>query len=177
MSKIRYLMAMMIAILSAATVHAEQVCETATIAATTPATRFDTAAQGVVIDKDTGLMWKTCVEGLGGEDCSSGEALEMTWAGALLYVPELNKNGGFAGFTDWRIANIRELTTLAELQCANPAINLTVFPNTPVSHVWASSPYHFYTHYSWYVDFATGAPTYDERIVGKSLRLVRDATD
>ena len=153
---------------------AEQNCQNDTIAASTPLKRFEQSADGTVFDTHTELMWRGCLEGMAGPTCSEGEPVALTWAGALTYVPELNAKGGFAGHSDWRLPNIRELSTLVELQCSNPAINLAVFENSPSTHVWASSPYHFYTHYSWYVDFANGAPTYDERIVSKTLRLVRD---
>ncbi|WP_188150212.1 DUF1566 domain-containing protein [Teredinibacter waterburyi] len=153
---------------------AEQNCQTDTIAASTPLERFKQSEDGTVVDADTGLMWRECLEGVTGASCDEGEPVALTWAGALTYVPTLNANGGFAGYSDWRLPNIRELSTLVELQCSNPAMNVVVFENAPSTHVWASSPYHFYTHYSWYVDFSNGAATYDERIVSKTLRLVRD---
>jgi hypothetical protein len=86
-----------------------------------------------------------------------------------------NKNG-FAGHTDWRVPNIRELGTLVELQCFQPSINSAVFPNTPNRPVWSSSPYlpapDFYT---WQVDFQNGSIYSDDRTKTKYLRLVRDS--
>lgn len=153
---------------------AEQVCQQDTILSTSATSRFQIHESGTVVDSKTGLMWRACVEGVVGDECEVGQAMVLSWAGALQYVSTLNAHDGFAGENNWRLPNIRELSTLVELQCAEPAINSEVFVNSPVSHVWTSSPYHFYTHYSWYVDFATGAATYDERIREKSLRLVRD---
>ncbi len=152
---------------------AAQFCQPENILATAPLARYESPGKGLVSDKETGLMWRQCVEGVNGEACDNGAPVELTWAEALLYPGSINK-GGLAGFSDWRIPNIRELSTLAELQCVTPAMNLQMFVNAPSSHVWSSSPYHFYTHYSWYVDFNNGAATYDERIVKKHLRLVRD---
>ncbi|MFD1217187.1 Lcl C-terminal domain-containing protein [Microbulbifer celer] len=74
-----------------------------------------------------------------------------------------------------RLPNIRELGSLLELQCAGPAINRVLFSNAASTDVWSSSPSNFHTHYSWYVDFATGALTYGEREKPKAIRLVRDA--
>lgn len=158
----------------AALAQPEPVCQRENIIATTPDSRFVVNDNATVTDTQTDLMWKLCTEGKSGVQCKEGEALEMNWAEALLYLPEHNSLGA-GGYTDWRLPNIRELSTLVESQCAHPAINLDIFPNTPASHFWTSSPYHFYTHYSWYVDFAYGSPTYDERIRKKLLRLVRDA--
>jgi len=153
---------------------AEQLCQSESIVSTAPSANFLDLGDGSVVDQVTGLMWRKCPEGLSGENCELGELVTLTWAGALQYAPKINDGAGFAGYHDWRLPNIRELSTIVDLQCANPAINTDVFPSTPVSHAWTSSPYHFYTHYSWYVDFSSGAPTYDERISQKSVRLVRD---
>lgn len=152
----------------------EPICQPENIIATTPDSRFVVNENGTVNDMQTGLMWKHCAEGKSGVQCKEGEVLEMNWAEALLYMSEHNTDGA-SGYNDWRLPNIRELSTLVESQCAHPAINSEIFPNTLPSHFWTSSPYHFYTHYSWYVDFGYGSPTYDERIRKKLLRLVRDA--
>lgn len=153
----------------------EQRCQAENIPATMSTEFFVEGGDGTVTDSRTSLMWMTCLVGATGPNCSDGEPRSMTWAEALQVAPGLNAGGGFAGHTDWRLANIRELSTLVEMQCEQPAINLALFPGTPAAHVWSSSPYHFYTHYSWYVDYGNGAPTYDERIRAKLVRLVRDA--
>lgn len=160
----------------AAEASAEQLCQFENIPATTPSGRFVVNSEGTVSDAKTTLMWRSCVEGVSGARCDEGQALQLNWAEALIYVSQLNAEGGYATYTDWRLPNVRELSSLVELQCANPAINIRVFPQAPASQVWTSSPYHFYTHYSWYVDFANGAPTYDERIRDKMIRLVRDVS-
>lgn len=172
LNKAGLLLLMLVAPLSQA--QADQHCQTEHIVSTAPSSRFQQNKDGTVVDTQAGLMWRDCLEGVTGEACDKGKPLAVTWADALRYVPKLNSQGGFAGHSDWRLPNIRELATLAELQCADPAINLTVFPNTASVHVWSSSPARFYTHYSWYVDFETGAFTYGERTKAKAIRLVRD---
>ena len=154
----------------------QQMCQPENISSATPASRFIVMPKRNVVDRQTGLMWRACVEGLSGELCDEGEPLQVHWGEALLYpAAQRNNTGGNTDdYNDWRLPNIRELSTLVELQCANPAVNSEIFPNTPTTHVWSSSPYNFYTHYSWYVDFANGAPTYDLRTAMKNIRLVRD---
>jgi hypothetical protein len=151
----------------------EQVCHRENMVATAPTARFQQHDDGTVTDRETGLMWRVCVEGLRGKTCNKGKALEWSWGGALNYVASLNSDEGFAGYKDWRLPNIRELGSLLELQCARPAINVEIFPNTLPAHVWSSSPYHFYTHYSWYVDFDSGQINNTERVKPKQVRLVR----
>lgn len=171
LNKAGLLLSLLVALLSQAQA---QNCQTEHIAPSAPQSRYQQNKDGTVVDKETGLMWRDCLEGVTGEACGKGEPLALTWADALLYVPKLNSQGGFAGYTDWRLPNIRELSTLAELQCGDPAINLAVFPNAASSDVWSSSPASFFKHYSWYVDFKTGAFTYGERVKAKAVRLVRD---
>src|SRR5688572_25543171 len=117
----------------------EQRCFRDNMASTAPSSRFQKHDNGTVTDRETGLMWRACVEGLKGKNCDKGKALELSWGGALSYVPSLNSGEGFAGHKDWRLPNIRELASLLELQCARPAINLEIFPNTHPAHAWSSS--------------------------------------
>ena len=155
---------------------AEQICQTAGIAATAPTARYVDHADGTVTDTQTDLMWQTCLVGQQGDRCVGGAPTPFSWAQALLYpgsaAAQQNPAGGHG---DWRLPNIRELATLVELQCLHPATNLSVFPNTPPAHLWSSSPYGFYPHYSWYLDLEEGVYTYGERTDrDKYLRLVRD---
>lgn len=168
------LLALLASVSHAQSGQSGQRCKTEHIAATAPSSRYQQKDDGSVVDAETGLMWRACLEGVAGKACGEGGPLELTWAEALVYVPAFNSEGGFAGHTDWRLPNIRELSTLIELQCVGPAINLAVFPNTASSAVWSSSPSRFHTHYSWHVDFETGAFTYGERVKPKAVRLVRD---
>lgn len=107
--------------------------------ATTPTSNFTISNNGTVTDNQTGLMWKRCVEGLSGSICNTGIATTYTWQAALNYVATLN-NVGFAGYKDWRLPNIKELSSIVELKCSSPLINLTVFPNTSAtSNLWSST--------------------------------------
>ncbi len=157
-------------------VSADQACQSENIKVTTPKERFAVNKDHTVTDRKTGLMWQRCLIGQSGEQCESGSPSPFTWGDALLQVPEFNNKIQLSGFSDWRLPNIRELATLAELQCARPAINLKVFPNNPSAHLWSSSPYKFYPHYSWYLDFEYGVYTYGDRTdTNKHIRLVRNA--
>lgn len=85
----------------------------------------------VVTDTITGLMWKQCSEGLSGSGCATGTSTIFSWGEALEHAKLVNAVGGFAGYSDWRVPNIKELSSLVALDRRNPAINSAIFPNTP----------------------------------------------
>ncbi|GAJ23406.1 unnamed protein product, partial [marine sediment metagenome] len=59
----------------------------------------------VVIDLATGLMWPADGVAAG---CNNGVAL--SWEAAIDYALSLD----FAGFTDWRIPNVKELASIID---------------------------------------------------------------
>ena len=101
------------------------------LVSSTPTTDFTVHAEGTVTHNPTGLMWKICSEGQTYENNSCvNDASVFTWPQALTHVDELNANTGFAGYTDWRLPNIKELNALVEVACYQPAINESLFPST-----------------------------------------------
>lgn len=124
---------------------------------------------GTVTDSRTGLMWKQCIEGLGGANCASGSSKSYTWSGALAQA----EASTFAGYDDWRLPNIKELRSLVEECRISPAINDTLFPNTPNSSFWSGSPYAGYSTPAWSVSFGDGYAGYFFRSSSYRVRLVR----
>lgn len=110
---------------------------------TTPTSRFIDNGDGVLIDTKNHLMWQKCVEGKTGANCETGTTRTYTWQAALQRAESLNNTTGFVGFVDWRLPNVKELLSLMERSCIDPAINLQLFPNaTPdATNVWSSTPY------------------------------------
>lgn len=129
----------------------------------------------VVTDSRTGLMWKRCSEGQSwsGSTCV-GTASVRNWTDAL----QLAEASTFAGYSDWRLPNLKELRSLVEECRVNPAINVSIFPSTPGMNFWTSSPYAGSSSGAWYVFFGNGyGNTGHTDRVGNTLlvRLVRDA--
>ena len=91
---------------------------------------------GTVSDLATGLMWKQCSEGQSDDDSCSGRAESYTWQIASRIPEDLNTSGGYAGYTDWRLPNVKELRSIVENSCFDSSINLTRFPNTPRVRYW-----------------------------------------
>ncbi len=118
-----------------------QICKPESIPATTPVFQFKNNGDGTVTDTKTGLMWKRCGEGQvwnSVTDGCDGSIVGYTWKAALEQVQAINNMGGFAGYTDWHLPNVKELQSIVERQCYSPAINLTIFPNTS-NTFWTSS--------------------------------------
>lgn len=148
-----------------------QICQTNSVFSSTPTSRFTISNDGTVNDTKTGLTWKKCSEGQVGTDCSTGNASSYSWQGALKQVKNINDNGGFAGYKDWRLPNIKELNSIIEDQC-NPSINLTVFPQTQNVY-WSSSPNAYNSGSSWSVGFNDGLSGFNNKNSNYFIRLVR----
>lgn len=140
------------------------------ITPSTPTNRFTVHDDGTVTDTQTGLLWQRCSLGQSwdGNSCI-GDAASYTWQGALT-AAEDNK---FAGISNWVLPNIKQLTSIVEVACFLPAINSTVFPNTPSGIFWTNSPYADGNDRAFYVSFYNGS----DNVYGKgndlNVRLVR----
>ena len=79
---------------------------------------------GTITDIRTGLMWeKKSLEGTTTTNLHHRDRM-YTWADAFAeYVAGLNAGGGFAGYTDWRLPNIKELQSIANYEDANPSVS------------------------------------------------------
>jgi len=156
-------------LLATASAWAQQVCPPG-IPQTTPTVDFTDHGDGTVTHKPTGLMWKQCLEGLSGEGCATGTVNSYDWQAAL----QLADGHSFAGYSDWRLPNIKELGSIVELSCYFPAINLSVFPNDSGSAVWSGSPYAYFPGTAWNVTFSDGQDEYSgNRGNYQRVRLVR----
>lgn len=133
----------------------------------TPTSAFTDNLDGTVTHNLTGLIWKRCAEGQAwdGVTCT-GTAATFRWGEALIQ----SKNANFAGHTDWRLPNHKELVSIVEYCGYVPAINTIEFPGAPAAMFWASSAY---TAYAWYVDFNDGATNINANVYSLDARLVR----
>ncbi len=123
---------------------------------------------GTVTHKPTGLIWKRCSEG---EDSfCDGTPSKFNWSQALKFARE----SSFAGFTDWRLPNLKELRSLVEECRTQPAINDDIFPIFD-SIYWTSSPEwtNWTSDYAWIVSFHTGYTSISSKDSENTVRLVR----
>lgn len=156
--------------LGAAGAATAQTCNYGNIPATAPASRFTDNGDGTVTDQTTGLQWQRCSQGQAWSNGTcAGTATGHTWQAAL----QLAEAASYAGRSNWRLPNIKELASIVEQACVSPAIDLAVFPGTSSSVFWSSSPYANYTAYAWFVVFRNGTGGYDGKSHGLQVRLVR----
>jgi hypothetical protein len=103
-------------------------------------------SDGTITDTNTGLMW----EKLSDDGMIHDWNNTYTWDNAFsVKVATLNGGGGFAGYGDWRVPNIKELQSIANYQNFNPAVS-AVFNNgcTPGCTVTSCSCTQSYDHWS-----------------------------
>jgi hypothetical protein len=131
-----------------------------------------------VTDMRTGLIWKRCSEGQAwnGTTCT-GTATNHRHEPALALA---NASNSSQSATGWRLPNVKELASLADKGCQNPAIDNTTFPATPGDWFWSSSPYVFDPVHAWSVNFFDGhvAGSYSSRTNSSDhfhVRLVRSS--
>ncbi|CAK0750061.1 conserved hypothetical protein [Gammaproteobacteria bacterium] len=118
-------------------------------------------------------MWKRCSEGQSWSNNCSNPAQSYTWQQALQVVKSHNDAGGFAGQTDWRLPNVKELSSIIEERCYEPSINNSLFPGTSASGFWSASAYAGYSDTAWYVLFSNGDAGYHGKNGAWQVRLVR----
>jgi fibronectin type 3 domain-containing protein len=116
-------------------------------------------------DNVTGLIWKTCSEGVSGSTCLIGTAGTYTWDNAQTQctsLNSLNSGAGYAGRTTWRLPAIEELYSLPNYGAFNPAIDTVKFPATVSGNYWSATTNANSTTNAWNVYFRYGdaSPSY-----------------
>jgi len=143
-------------------------------------TRFSQHSNGTISDSTTGLIWKRCAEGLSGENCTTGTAAQTTWMLALQHVAAVNADAlagtqvyQHLGYSDWRLANIKELASIIDLRCTLPASNIALFPNLPHDLLhWTSTPTAS-NNMAWSIEFIHGHSVPTNKAESGYIRLVR----
>lgn len=121
---------------------------------------FSIASPTTVIDNLTGLMWRR-----------QFAADTMTWEAALTYA-DTSTHGGF---TDWRLPNVKEIQSIADVSRINPCLNASYFTANPAMKCWASTSLPNKTGSAWYLDTRFGITTYDVKTRRNYVYLVRTA--
>ena len=119
-----------------------------------PSPRFTDNSNDTVTDNLTGLMWLKNADA--GNDCAGSDVGTETWANALLSAAACN-TASFAGHTDWRLPNLREMQSLIDYGRASPALPSDLpFTSVQSYYYWTSTTYAGNASLAWYVFLVTG---------------------
>lgn len=106
----------------------------------------------IVFDKATGLVWPG-----DGDEAGSNNASTLTWSNAFAYAEGLT----FAGYSDWRIPNIKEIHSLAKIDyntwfAGNSSVDSPPFLRIARAFYWGSTTDPTDTNGAFGVDFLLG---------------------
>ena len=123
------------------------------------------AGDDVVIDRATGLMWAADGNEAG---CNNGGS--ANWSTAITYAEGLT----FAGFSDWRVPNIKELISIINYSSLAPCVDEPPFANTSINYYWTSTTNMEYTNGAWRIMmYAVFTDVRVKTDAGQRLRCVR----
>ena len=128
---------------------------------------YNNTGDDVTVDYNTGLMWMT-----GTADTNNDGQIDsndkLNWQNAVNYCYGLT----YAGYSDWRLPNVFELTTIVNYGSANPAIYTTYFSAMSLEY-WSSTPRYDAPSYAWAVHFSYGGQIADFKSNNFFVRCVR----
>ncbi|HED01119.1 MAG TPA: DUF1566 domain-containing protein [Proteobacteria bacterium] len=120
--------------------------------------RFLDNHDGTVTDQATGLMWSKN---------AAPAIIALDWYSSLNYIAKLNVSA-YAGYRDWRLPNINELSSLLDRNYYNPSLP----PGHPFKAVnawyWTGTTKAGYPEAAWRVYFFLGNIDYRPKIYTKS---------
>ena len=123
---------------------------------------FKDNGDGTITDNVTNLIWQ-----------KTPSTDTLTWEQALNYAANLV----FAGKSDWRLPNIKELTSINDESHNAPSINLTFFPTLKSNRYWSSTSQKNVSVNAWFNDFQNfGITSYFAKTKGYNVICVRGGT-
>lgn len=152
---------------------------------------------GTITDNNTGLMWEKKDDSGGihavNEVYTWGEVVPPHSMNGTVtaFLAALNADGGFAGYTDWRLPNVKELHSIVNYEVAFPGPTVhpafhdpaTCFGCTDVTapsctctasaNYWSSTTYQGIPNYAWAVGYYYGTLGADLKSDPLRARAVR----
>jgi hypothetical protein len=132
-----------------------------------PSPRFTTNSDTSVTDELTGLVWAPDGNLMSTRDngWDTDETLgdgRVTWQHALGYISKLNAEH-YLGYDDWRLPNLREMSTLTNFGEADTAtwLNMQGLVNAQLFYYWSSSTNATFPAGVWYFPMLNGWMTWD----------------
>ena len=113
---------------------------------------------GTVTDQDTGLMWQK----------GEGSAAK-TWENALQYAEGMS----LAGYSDWRLPNIKEIQSINDESMTAPSLDRAFFPGAAAASYWSSTSIFNNAAQAWTNNFQYGIVSYADKTTALAVRCVR----
>ena len=123
-----------------------------------PSVRFKDNGNGTITDLVSGLIWQNLLG-----------TTKYTWEQGLSYCENLS----LAGYSDWRMPNIKELESLNNELLKNPSLDSSFFKNVQLSNYWSSTTTCNQTTKAWSMNSAYGLVSYDDKTVPNNVISVR----
>ncbi|SRR6266480_916450 len=138
---------------------------------------------GTITDNNTRLMW----EKKSLDNTIHDQNTIYTWDNAFaVHVAGLN-TANFAGHTDWRLPNVKELQSILNLENFGPAVSsefntgcvagCTACSCTASSIYWSSSTTSANPVFAWFVEFSAAGADRDGKIQANRVRAVRGGSN
>lgn len=101
-------------------------------------TAMHVRSDGTAQDSHTRLVWSLCLLGQTWQPTTrtcSGMPVQLSWSDALLQSSQAT----VASHRNWRLPNVKEVQTIINRSCVDPALTLEVFPNSNSENIWTST--------------------------------------
>ena len=122
------------------------------------ATMERNSTTGIVTDSVTTLQWQ-----------DNTALTNQTWADAIIYCEGLV----LSGYSDWRLPNINELTSLIDYTYSNSTWFFPAFVSDPSLYYWSSTTDVRYSGNAWFVHFHNGLQYRYDKSNSYYVRCVR----
>jgi hypothetical protein len=123
--------------------------------------RFTNNGDGTITDNATGLEWVA-------NPTAAGVGDSYAWADAIAACEGLT----YAGHSDWRLPNVKELQSIIDFRRYNPTIDTTYFTSQSDLY-WSSTTFANYDGFAWYATFYDGSVGYGDKTSACYIRPVR----
>lgn len=120
--------------------------------------RYMDNGDGTISDNLTGLVWQKIQS-----------VNTMSWEDALNYASALS----LAGYTDWRLPNVKELQSLNDTKLIKPSFNTSFFTNISSGNYWSSTTLFQTSLKAWDINVDYGIVSYSDKTLKENVLCVR----
>ena len=133
--------------------------------------RFQVSADGQeVLDQDTRLIWRRCLEGMRYEAGRClGEPQPLAWSQGVDWAKAVSMPT-----TSWRMPTMMELSSVIDMNRHGAPVDPVLFPDTPRAYVWSATVNERTPSHAWVMFYANGYMMSAQQSISYFVRLVRE---